>query len=264
MKPPERMSVSQLNMYHRCKRQYGYRYVCGYKSPPNWAMTAGGAVDETLNAHFVQKIKDGKGITGSTLLDLFEHTLRVKVEREEPSGEDEYDDTLKDGVKALPVYMAKADPYIEPVAVQKEVTPIIGGVPFLGFVDLVAKADGGSVAIWDNKFVSKKQPDNAAQNSLQLRTYDIALNDPIHKVGLIHLIRTKEPRVEMSTHFVTQGERSDLMRMAKYAYKLISMGAFPMVAPDNWNCSPRQCGYWTRCRGNPSGTPEPIPGEMEV
>ena len=262
-KPSDVLTVTRMTSYERCPRQWGYTYVSGLRSPPGWAMIAGSAMDATLNEHLDQKIKGVNGLRGSALTDYYVTQLRKLVEEQTPVGPKD-DRAETDGVVLLPMYEHEVSPKIEPIEVQKEVEYEIGGQKYLGHLDMTRRAGDGAVIISDHKFTSyTPRPDKAAK-SLQLRAYDLAINDPSHRVELINLVRLKrEPKIIVTPHVVTDQDRRELLMKWTQTAALIDTMIFPMIDPSSWNCNPDSCGFWSRCRGNPRG-PEPIPGERGV
>lgn len=268
MNQPAHLSISQVRTWLRCPRQWGYRYLSGYKEPPKWTMKAGTAMDDTLSAHNRGKI-EGKGLNTSAATDFYRDRVRQVADQDGLPKNEEMSSVIDDGTKILPVYMKEVDPVINPVAVQKEIKREVDGVPMLGYIDLVREAEDGHRIVSDYKFSAYARK-NAAAASLQLAFYQESEGDPSGHVDLIVLTRTQKPKVVTDSHFVTDQDRGRVRQMVKQVSKGIASGVFPMVSPENeWGngpssvCNPERCGFWRRCAGNPDG-PEPIPGEVEV
>lgn len=269
MNQPAHLSISQVRTWLRCPRQWGYRYLSGYKEPPKWTMKAGTAMDDTLSAHNRGKI-EGKGLNTSAATDFYRDRVRQVADQDGLPKNEEMSSVIDDGTKILPVYMKEVDPVINPVAVQKEIKREVDGVPMLGYIDLVRKAKDGHRIVSDYKFANRAPNKGTAAASLQLAFYQESEGDPSGHVDLIVLTRTKEARVLTDSHFVTDHDRSTVRRIVKQVSKGIASKVFPMASPENeWGngpsnvCNPERCGWWNKCRGRVGG-PEPIPGEIEV
>lgn len=264
----ERLSISQVRTWLRCPRQWGYRYLGGYKEPPRWVMRAGTGMDDTLTVHNRGKM-EGKGLNLSSAQDFFRDRVRELADTDGLPKDQEMATVIDDGTKMLPLYYKDFDPIVEPVTVQQKTEISVDGVPMLGYIDLVRKASDGHLITSDYKFTSRR-PTGAAATSLQLAYYHEQNPDPTGHVELVGLVRTKTPQVVSDSHFITPANRATLRRAVKQVWKQIQKSVFPFPSPESeWGsgpssfCNQQRCGYWHRCVGNPKG-PEPIPGEVEV
>lgn len=268
--PPEHRSVSQLRTYLRCARQWGYRYIMGIKSPPNWAMRGGTAIDDMLTRHNTEKAEGKGGFNVSAAQDFFrDRVIEVAEESDLPKNE-EMSQVIDDGTRVIPPYMKDVDPIIHPVSAQKKVEVDLGGVPMVGYIDLVREAEDGHRIVSDYKFTRRSPSAGSAAASMQLAFYDKAEGGEPGHVELIGLVRTKKPKVATDSHFVTKRDHERVERMARFVNAGIKSNYFPMASPENeWGnaastfCHPDRCGYWDICAGRSEG-PLPIPGEMEV
>ncbi len=267
--PGKRLSISQVRMWLKCPRQWAYRYVMGIKSPPGWALLMGSAWDDTLNVHNTEKMAS-KGLPLDVAQDLFKHSLQKQVEEKgEPMEADtDIKQEIDTGVGAVKAYMATHDPIVQPVAVQKKIEAPVGGMPMLGFIDLVRKTPSGNI-VSDNKMTGKKPMELTAASSMQLAYYAEA--EGTDHVELVHTIKYKRgAEVFVQPHFVTPAQRKELHRTVRYVARQIETKMYPQISPEQHNtenafpCSAKWCGYWSICRGAKSGEPLPIPGEMEV
>lgn len=277
------LTPTRLKLWTRCRRLYGYVEVAGIKSPPNWAMVGGTAIDATLNEHHTQRISGTNGLRGTALTDYFRESLRKTIQQFSPSGDPD-SDVETDGVRLLPIYEKKMDPVLTPLEVQKTIEWTIPGNKYVqpfkmqGHLDLLSSTSVSEI-IDDHKFTSRAPNPNTCATSMQMWGYDLGLEfnnadqsgnsntkhyrRTEHHTRLIHLVRRKrDPDVVTTSHFVTEENRQDFIRMAQEAAIQIQAGYFPPTDPGNFMvCSPTQCGLWSRCRGRREG-PEPIPGEV--
>lgn len=266
--PPSHLSVSQMRTWLRCNRQYGYRYVMGIKEPPSWAMRAGTAMDDTMTVHNRAKMAGG-GLGVSAAQDFFRDKVREVADKEGLDKGADMAAVVDDGTKVIPVYFKELDPAIVPLAVQKEIKTDVGGVPMLGYIDLVRDAKGHRI-VSDYKFTSRAPSAGAAAASMQLAHYADAEGDPSGHVDLIALVRTKTPKIVTDSHFVTEENKAGVRRMVRQVAAGIASKRYPLASSENeWGngpssfCNPTRCGYHSICKGSKTG-PMPIPGEVEV
>src|SRR3990167_1290758 len=59
----KQVSFTQLMTYIRCPEHYLFRYILGIRRQPRKVFKRGFALHETLQYHFEEKKKDGKGIS---------------------------------------------------------------------------------------------------------------------------------------------------------------------------------------------------------
>ena len=255
-----RLSVSQLNSFARCPRAWAYNKICGYKEPPKWALQGGSAMDATLNMYWTEVLKS-RPAPVDVLQDFYKTSLRQIAEEEGlPSDPKEGVDTLDEGTRLIPVYLEKHAPHVRPVEVQKEVKPVIAGIPFLGYIDLIRETNSGKI-IADHKFTGSRPNERVAAGSNQLRVYSVATGET--HVEIVSLVRRKrDPDVVVTPHFVTPDDVADLEAATRYTAWHIEQKRYPLTAANNFQvCAPDKCGFWHRCRGRVGG-PEPIPGEV--
>ena len=256
------LTITRVGTYERCPRQWGYIYAAGLRMRPNWAMVGGSAMDATLNRHHGDRIRGSPEIRGSAMTDFFVETFRRLACKEDPIGE-RSGDIESDGTRLLSIYEREVTPQVEPIAVQREVTIPIGEKTYLGHVDLIRQAEDGARVVTDHKFVSRTPSTDAASKSLQLRAYDLGVDDPAHRVELTCLIRLKgKPCVSTLPHIVSPQDRREVIDKFRKTALLIDTVVFPQADPASWMCSPTSCGFWPICRGRTAG-PLPIPGERE-
>lgn len=270
------LTPTRLRMWTRCRRQYGYVEVMGIRSPPNWAMIGGIAMDQTLNEHHDTRIKSGhNGLVGSALTDYYRSTLAKVIESNNPGNDPdgEAQQAEIDGCKLLPIYERKIDPYVDPIATQVELEFEIPGNSYVqlfkmqGHMDMLSRTTLSTV-IDDHKFTSRRPNGTACSSSMQMWGYDYAYGKSRggwdnQLTRLIHLVRLKrEPDVVTTSHIVTQENRNDFVMMAQEAAHQIQAGYFPPTDPGNiMVCGENQCGLWKMCRGRAGGM-MPIPGEI--
>lgn len=277
--PKAYLSISQVNMYLRCPKQYKFRYVDDHKRPPAVpaALGSSGHVAlETTHHHIVDY-----DIPAPTeqLLDCFSDKwaeLSALVE----DWEDEKPGRVKDaGVALVRLYNEKFAPAVKPQAdaekknrgIEKKFEITVAGVPMLGYIDLIdtnsplafsaaelelmhksgqAVPEALRSAVVDFKFKAKSMAQSEVDGSLQMTLYSLATG--IYAIRFEQLLKTKIPVIKRASAVRTKADHLWLQRVVRDVADAITKGVFPPTDPTNWSCSPKWCGFWAMCRGKRS------------
>lgn len=242
--PKGYLSFSAVEMYLKCGQQFKFRYVDGIKSPPSVAMVEGSSHHSWLQTNNNLQKEKKKIIGPEDAMDIFveawkKHSKDVE-KRERLQSENE---VLTRAPRLIGAYIKRLAPKMRPIDVEKRFRILMGGVPFVGFIDLVDKNKGAL----DYKTTSKKKTSNQVKNSLQLGSYARVLGT--NDVGFVSLVKTKSPTVELVTTKLASKDVQWADDIAASTADAIKRGAFPKTSPDNWWCSEKFCGYWHQCRG---------------
>lgn len=256
MKKPH-ISSTQINMLLRCPRQYFFRYIEHIKAPPSGAMKQSRAFHLTAERNYRQKIESSQDLPPDELTDFYAQAFEEEMKSEEVVlDEGQTHGGLKDeGVSIVKVHRDKIAPTVQPVAVEEKITlPLTAGDGFaydlMGVLDLV-DVDG---RVRDNKAIGKTPNQADLDKDIQLSTY--ALLYRLWKrraeagLRLDAIIKSKsgEPKAKLlDTTRSREGLRLHLNNIGHLA-RMVAAEAFPMN-PTGWWCSPRFCGYWSRCMG---------------
>ena len=246
--PTEFMSVTQLLMMLKCPAQYEKRYVEGIKTPPGIALIEGSSGHDALEFQNAFQILRGRPMPLKKVLDRYGDVLAMKS-KEVPADEWRRNGENKDtvyhrGVPLLTSYMQQIAPKVKPSSAEQHFKMKVKGVPFQGFIDL-----GEDEALWDYKFCSPTtftKLKHGIGADLQLTAYSMGAK--VRRVGLIPLIKGRG-EVHMLGSVRTKRDYLGFEDVVVRAAKAISAGSFTLCLPDAWYCSPKWCGYWSRCRG---------------
>jgi CRISPR/Cas system-associated exonuclease Cas4 (RecB family) len=245
--PKGYLSFSAISTYLKCPRQFEFAYVQGIKNPPAVALVEGSSIHESLEATNKEHIGNKKYLPTKVMQEIFadsfsDNSKEIPSEEWEKSGLGK-DDVIHRGKALLKEYADITAPKITPVAVEKSIEILMGGVPVVGFIDLVDKN-----GVLDYKTTSKSKSQAEADSSLQLSIYAEAEN--MDSVGFCSLIKTKTPKVEIIRSHRDLGDRLAAGAVIKSVADAIKKGAFPMTDPSNtFPCSEKWCGYYHLCRG---------------
>ena len=244
--PTEYLSISQVDMYQRCARQYWFRYVEGIIRPPSVALVEGSSHHVGLESNNKQKIESHEDMKEKEVVEVFAETFSEKCKEVEDWEGDTKDTVIARGKGLIKTYMADVSPSIQPVAVEEQfrIDLDIDGdtVPVTGYIDL--EQDTG---LSDYKVVGRTKSQSDADNSLQLSVYGAAKD--VKRAEFICLVKTKKPKVERVPTIMTKKRSAWAAEICSSVARAISAGVFPPCDPASWACSERFCGYWHLCRG---------------
>lgn len=277
--PRPHLSISQVQMYLRCAKQYEFRYVRDDKRPPGVAMALGTSGHDALEMTHHHIVDHERPADTSDVLDRFSDKWDQVIEAV-ADWEDQDPGALKDkGVALVRLYNENRAPNVQPHVsdagirgIEKQFRIDVAGVPMLGFIDLIDTnsavalnavmseqeramyvAEGRDVAklftteIVDFKFKAKSMAQGEADGSLQLTLYSLATG--VYAVRFEQLLKTKVPKIKAVGSRRTKHDHLWLAQVVREVADAISRGAFPPTDPTNWVCSERWCGYWHQCRG---------------
>jgi CRISPR/Cas system-associated exonuclease Cas4 (RecB family) len=274
--PKKYLSISQVNMYLRCPKQYEFRYVKDKKQPPAVPLalgTSGHAALETTHHHIVDH--DVPAPTEQLLDSFSDKWTELSAQIEDWEGEQP--GHVKDkGVALVRIYNERFAPTVKPQAdaekkergIEKKFEITVGGVPMLGYIDLIdtnspvafseeelaLMAKYGRVApeelrsaVVDFKFKSKSMAQSEVDGSLQMTLYSLATG--IYAIRFDQLLKTKKPTVKRAAAVRTKQDHLWLQRVVRDVADAISKGVFPPTDPTSWSCNAKWCGYFHLCRG---------------
>lgn len=236
------MSKSQVEMMLRCPKQYEFRYIDGIKSAPSVAMVEGTSHHKWIEGNNLHKLNTGEELRASDALDIFHETWR-KVVKEAEGTREERKKAESRAPLMIKAYLKTYAKKVHPVAVEERVLKIFGGIPFLGFIDVMTEKK----VIIDYKTAARAHGKSAVLNSVQLASYAKAKG--VRRVGLVSLVKTQTPKVVEVVADLTAHDIAWAERIVSDSAKMVKAGMFPVCAPDAWHCSERFCGYWHMCRG---------------
>ena len=262
-------SHSALDMLSKCGLQYRFRYVEGLKSPPGVALLRGSGTHGAVQADLEAKIATGELLddeeVASIAADVFDERLEVDgvalTDDEVAEGSSKVIGRAKDAAVRLARHHHRHDaPGLRPVHVERFLRVELEGFPrdLVGFVDLQEPA-----CVEDLKTASKSPSADAADTSIQLTAYHLMLHAVDGKappvVRIRSLVNNKVPKsvVLESTRDVEDWKR--FLRRLELANELVDAGAFYPARPDDWWCSSRFCGYWSRCPFGARGRRATVP-----
>jgi hypothetical protein len=225
-------------------------------------MKQGNVFHKMAEKNYAQKMETRSDLSENMLTEFFAEEFETQMKAEEVIlGDGETHGGLKDqGVQLTRVFRAGIAPKVQPVAVERNFKIVVGKdtaqVMLNGYIDVIDEQ--GRTRDTKAMAPSRVPDQDALSRDLQLSTYALArkLEDkdslpteknPAHlmldvAVKLVH----PQARI-LPTARSIEGLRLHLNTIGNVA-KAIHADAFPRN-PTGWWCSPKWCGYWSRCMG---------------
>lgn len=252
------LHVSALNTISKCGAQFEKRYINGEKVPPSVPMIIGTATDKSVTADLGHKIETGgELLSDGDVQDIARDALTAEWENGVKVAEDDIEDDIGSKGKAIDTSVAlallhhkDAAPAICPTHVQRSWVMDIEGLPIqlAGTIDI----QEGMASIRDTKTSGKSPNKDAADVSLQLTTYALAVRQHDGAipaaVALDFLVRTKKPKLVPLASKRTEADFPHLLERIYQVNRIIESGMFMPAPIDAWWCSAKWCGYHNTCK----------------
>lgn len=260
------LSVSQVEQYLRCGKQYEFRYIRGVKSPPGIALIQGSTLHKALELGY-RYMKKNKIVPPIELaLDEYSGEFKKNMTSDVILSEDETEITIRaQGEAFLREWHKSKAPLIKPVSVESKFVTVFGGVPVVGAIDMIDRIDVPLAEdqrwenkqddstnpmldiVVDNKFVAKKYSQADADNSLQMSLYSHSTGIGRQRYDMY--VKSKIPKLETMLTSRNAKEVAWAAKVFKSVAENISKGIFQECSPSAWHCSAKWCGYFYSCRG---------------
>jgi hypothetical protein len=250
------LSYSQLWLFSSCPKRWFLERVEKLRMVPQWALVTGSSIHKGLETNNLEIASGQKGLMPGEIVEsaIAEMEGFEGVEEMEKNGvsvplDKAKDRFAKEATAPVTQYKHEMEPDLlqegEITGVEEEVNFEIGGVPFVGYLDLVLEGAG---LFFDYKFVSRKKSDHAIRYDAQSRLYQLA--KPDCSASLIQLIRGskrceegKIPNLDRATNGITAWAETQVSAI-KVALKT---GVFPRCQPGSWQCSKQTCSFFRNC-----------------
>jgi putative RecB family exonuclease len=245
---PEHTSASQLSCYAQCPKKYWFRYIAKAKSETKGdGLILGSAVHSALGWWFDERHLGRE----PSKLDV-RAILRADMHACHPVGEGgSLDRLVTEGFSMVEAFLAHGGDFD---VVQTEapmsltiVDPASGEVmprQLIGYLDFCT-ADGNVIEL---KTARAAYSRIAIVTNLPFAAYCAALDlaGGSGRLGLVALIRTKKPRVQVETILPSRNRTHWFMSVACALERAIAAGVYPPT-PSAMNCG--ACEFKGRCLG---------------
>ena len=251
------LSPSQLATYARCPKQYEFRYVDGLRIPPGAALSSGLGAHCAAESNNRSKLETRVDLPKQDLVEIADEAVKMIAADEgvwvPPEQEGQaaqiFEDCRTDARDHAGYYAEAIAPDYQPAKVESWTRiELATGWDFVGVIDMVDERQ----IIMDYKTTTKSKSQGEADDSLQLTSYYAMYHYSHGRPPLgIQLDVSVKLKKGMSRQIIrterTHDDVSALANRLTVVASAIQKGVFAPTDPSNWCCSPRWCGYWSRC-----------------
>jgi putative RecB family exonuclease len=171
--PSGYLSVSQINKYMNCPKQYEFSYIQGIPESKSSALVVGSSFHKVIEESNRRKLETGELLPEEEMQAIYDeywHKKNIDIDwKEEEDQEAEY----QRGLLMAQAYMNDIGKQLEPIGYEARFDVEVEGIPLIGYIDLIEK-DG---SIRDLKTSRKSPAKDMADKSLQLTGYALAYRE---------------------------------------------------------------------------------------
>jgi len=254
--PKGYLSPSSVARWESCQMKYYKMDVLGEHFMPSRALETKKKNHRViLEEDLGYKIRHGSNRADSELSEIY----RAEMEQikpllaEDPTETEPVEKYVETEVKYFDQIIKETRPFRQgtiPVEVEKKLQFDIGGVPIVGFLDLIANETICN-RIQDLKREGQASQKGLAGKNRQLVTY--AIGTGLTDVGLVQIVENKKPTVNLDNGEVTPQEIQRVTQqyqgVANEIETAMRTGLFrPVDHGDKrkaWICSFKWCGAWS-------------------
>lgn len=264
-------SYSQYTAFKICAQAYAYNYVHGVVKPSYASTVRGNSVHKGLEFAIRVFLKEGRWPSILEVREAVSKEFEERSQEVENWGEFKPDKVKDEALKLYDVLHNQMLPKIKPLAAEKGFAVKFGGVPVVGWIDLIdevpsiqvpgmakeaqALAPTMKVTV-DLKTVEKKWSDNDLHKNPQLTLYSFVEGTPLVRVD--QLIMYKKGFEYVPANSTRTKEDADVLAEdMNEVVDLVHKGIFPKCQIDNWACNVQHCSFWTMCRGKKTKAAQP-------
>ncbi len=236
------LSPSQVGSFIRCPAAWYYRTVLGLPDPVNANRALGIAVDDALTENYRQKIETREDLETEGVVALYRSSWAAQQDAIEYQDKEDPKAIGEKGVELVRLYMDKAAPTIQPIAVQQRLAGMIGGVRVNARLDLLDETG----QIHDYKVAAKTPSDIDQMYRMNVTTYARLEPRASGFVRLDTLTKTKEPKLITQAWKVEEPDNKAIDAL----YPLVQAAArsgYYVPARASMFCSRTGCGHWRVC-----------------
>lgn len=266
--PTGYFSHSQYVSWKICGKAYEFKYVKKMRNPGSPQMAKGTAVHAGIEFMLINK-RLGNIPTLAQAEAVVSDVFEKQVTEVPDWGEDDEGRPIEPGhikdraVELLRTFAKHALPKINPIAIEEGFAVKLGGVPMIGWIDLVdaqpaliVPSDDPDLAniaplkhvTVDFKTGRAKWSENELRTDTQMTLYATVRGTPHVRVD--QLLDMKKGAVYVQGHSTRTPEDSAvLVDDLNEVVDFIKRGIFPSCSIDSWACTPKHCAYYGECRG---------------
>ena len=271
--PSKAFSYSQYTAYKICARAYEYKYIEKAEMPNYAPLVRGVAVHAGIEHMLRKKMAGEVGSLEEALAvaeDRFEEAAQTVIdwgpdEDDSPTDPEKIKNQVRDMIR---VFAQEGYSKINPIGIEEGFAKLVGGVPMIGFIDLIDLQPAIDITgmsakdailvpkktvIVDFKTTTKVWGKTQLRKNPQLTLYCDVKGTPHARVDL--LVNTKKVKFVQAETERTPTDIAVLTEDLQETTDLIKKGVFAKCAVDSWCCDPKHCSWWDKCRGKNRSSP---------
>jgi len=173
------LSLSQIEMYRRCPKQWEFRYVKGIKSPPTSSLILGISVHASIAHNYKTKYRTKKLANRNEIMDAFSYEYdNADIDGLSYEERLKYKQDKDIGYKLTERHYCDLSPTVMPVTLPEQKFEIsLPGVKrkIIGFVDVQGNINGSKKPfVIDNKTGARRYNQWEVDINTQLKIYRVA------------------------------------------------------------------------------------------
>ena len=246
------LSASAVNLFLICPQAYKLKYIdkVSDTSVPV-SIIEGKAMHKAMEENNHHKLRSGDDFEPKQLIEVFGDTWSDTSKAITDWDEDNPDKVFARGSTQLRTYLKRyAGKFcaVDEDAIETKVEGSIGGVPTLGYIDLIShplKA-GEKPRIVDYKCVKRARSKGMLEADIQMGVYPALTG--LREVEYLCFVKTKEPKIQRVAATRTEESVRKVENVFRGVAEAIRKGSFPYCDPTSWKCCKKYCGVWHACK----------------
>ena len=249
----EPVSASRLNAFHSCRLKFYFRYILKLRKPVGAALHVGKCVHAALQ-EWSKRRWHSKPSESEDLRDGFNNHW-ISLQAEDPidfePGKESVEQSKAWGLVEMYLRDTSIPAAEKPVAVEVSVDRdlAVHGLPVLrGVIDLIRPA--GKIVDFKTTATTPNEEQAEHRNQLQLTAYGLlyreATGEKESGFELHHLVKTKTPKLVITTHDPVDGKQESKLFRSIESY-------VDGVQREDWVASPGlqcvACEFFNECKG---------------
>lgn len=247
--PTGYLSVSQVQKYMKCPKQYELKYVNGLKESIGSSLVMGRAFHKAMQTASIKKVREGEILTTEEVQDVFNDSFKYERENSDIEWKDDNPGQINDdgiklitkyydevGINIVPHTNEEGIPFVE----HKHTFEIVPGLKVFGIIDMI-ESDG---TIRDYKTSAKSPSKNILDEKIQLPVYAMMYRDMFKEkekaVGFDYAVNLKKEKkiMRMETEGSIEDER---IERTKQTFVGVAQGISAGIFYPNEESN--SCGY---------------------
>lgn len=169
--PVPYLSISQINKYLMCPKQYEFRYVQGLPESLGSPLLVGQSFHRVVEEANKWKMETGELLNDDDMKAIYDEHWDKKEHEIDWKEDEDKEEERERGLTLAKAYLeSDIGKKLKPTGMEARFDVEVEGIPFMGYIDLIE--EGGYIR--DLKTTRRSPSKDMAENSLQLAGYSYA------------------------------------------------------------------------------------------